>query len=244
MYNTKNKIAVLVCGQLREFNIAVKSWNGLFDLNCDFYFSTWDKSSQSDFKWVNYLNPVTEVTKNMITDKIPNAHVSVLNEDKYNNINKYKITDKQILHWKNALKMCVDSGVKYDVIIVTRPDAFVQLPDLENHIDNLKECEIRNTGDENIPKFFEDILFMGKFNTMKIFIENINESKIFKIHEDIYRHITYLNFYLNPFPPKLMATEVRPITNELYRQNINYNNIKKSNEDFIIKYDKTIKKLW
>lgn len=231
------KIAVLVCGQLREFNIGVKSWDCLFDLNCDFYFSTWDKSSQSKKKWPNYLdNNEIKITKNMVTDTIPNAIVSVLNEEDYGYINKDKITDKQILHWKNTLKICMDSNIKYDVIIVTRPDVFLHLPDLLNYINNLKENEIRNTSFGDLSNFFEDIFFMGKFNTIKTFIENLKESEITYIHEDLYTYLISLNFFLNSFPFDLKATEVRPVINELYIKNIDYDTVKLSNSEFILKY--------
>lgn len=229
------KIAVLVCGQLREFNIGVKSWGPLFDLNCDFYFSTWNKSSQSKKKWPNYFdNNEIEITKNMITDIIPSAIVSVLNEEEHKHI--YKITDKQILHWKNTLKICMDSNIKYDVIIVTRPDVFIHLPDLKNYINNLKENEIRNTSFGGLSNFFEDVFFMGNFNTIKTFIENLKESEINFVHEDLYTHLISLNLFLNSFPHDLKATEVRPITNELYRNNIDYDTIKLSNSEFILKY--------
>lgn len=235
------KIAVLVCGQLREFNIGVKSWSCLFDLNCDFYFSTWDKSSQSKIKWLDtFVNDETYVDKDMITDKIPNASVSVLNEDEYNHI--HKVTDKLFLHWKNALKMCVNSNIEYDVIIVTRPDGFLHLPDLKNYINNLKENEIRNTSFGDLSNFFEDIFFMGKFNTIKTFIENIKESEITYIHEDLYKYLISLNFFLNSFPFDLKATEVRPVINELYIKNIDYDTVKLSNSEFILKYGEQNKK--
>ena len=238
----KNKIAVLVCGQLREFNIAFTSWSPLLDLNCDFYFSTWNKSSQSKKKWVNYLNIETEVTKNMITESIPNAIVSILNEDEYDHFNhfkKYKITDKQILHWKNSLNMCLDSGIEYDVVIVTRPDVFFELFDLENFINDLKENRI-GVNKNRPPNFFEDIFFMGKFKTIKRFIENIKEHEITDVHTDLYKHLIHLNMSFKSYYFGIESTEVRPITNELYLNNISYETIKLNNEEFIIKYHKKI----
>ena len=233
----KNKIAVLVCGQLREFNIAFKSWGPLLDLNCDFYFSTWNKSSQSNFKWVNYLNTETEVTESMITDNIPNAHVSVLNEENYLDIKKGDVTSKQILHWKNSLKMCVDSGVKYETIIVTRPDMFFELLNLENFINDLEENRIGN-GKNNPLNFFEDVFFMSKFKTIKRFIENIKEHEINLIHTDLYMHLIHLKMSLKSYYFGIESTEVRPMTNELYLNNITYQTIKLSNKEFILKHSK------
>jgi hypothetical protein len=39
------EVAVMVYGQYRDFEIAVKSWNFL-DSGYDFYFSTWNNSKQ------------------------------------------------------------------------------------------------------------------------------------------------------------------------------------------------------
>lgn len=236
------KIAVLVCGQLREFNIGVKSWGCLFDLNCDFYFSTWNKSSQSKFKWLDtFVNDETYVDKDMITDKITNVSVSVLNEDEYNHI--HKVTDKLILHWKNSLKMCIDSNVEYDIIIVTRPDVFLHLPDLINYINNLKENEIRNTSFGDLSNFFEDIFFIGKFNTIKTFIENLKESEITYIHEDLYKHLISLDMNLDSLPSEMKSTEVRPTTNDLYENNIDYDTIMLGKNEFITKYGKPFKNI-
>ena len=77
---------------------------------------------------------------------------------------------------------------------------------------------------------------MGNFNTIKTFIENLKESEINFVHEDLYTHLISLNLFLNSFPHDLKATEVRPITNDLYRNNIDYDTIKLSNSEFILKY--------
>ena len=236
-----NKISVLVCGQLREFNIGVKSWGCLFDLNCDFYFSTWNKSSQSNFKWLEtFVNNETHVNKDMIIDKIPNANVSVLDEDEYNHI--HKVTEKQILHWKNALKMCVDSGVEYEIIIVTRPDAFLDLPNLNKYINDLKNGEIKTMFNAP-PNWFYDIFFMSNFNTIKTFIESIKESEITYVHEDLYKHLISLGMSLSLLPSEMKSTEVRPTTNDLYENNIDYDTIMLGKNEFITKYGKPFKNI-
>ena len=173
----------------------------------------------------------------MITDNIPNAHVSVLNEENYIDIKKGDVTSKQILHWKNSLKMCVDSGVKYGTIIVTRPDMFFELLNLENFINNLEENRIGNNKNNPL-NFFEDVFFMSKFKTIKRFIENIKEHEINLIHTDLYKHLIHLNMTLKSYYFGIESTEVRPMTNELYLNNITYQTIKLSNKEFILKHSK------
>ena len=135
--------------------------------------------------------------------------------------------------------MCLDSGIEYDVVIVTRPDVFFELFDLENFINDLKENRI-GVNKNRPPNFFEDIFFMGKFKTIKRFIENIKEHEITDVHTDLYKHLIHLNMSFKSYYFGIESTEVRPITNELYLNNISYETIKLNNEEFIIKYHKKI----
>ena len=44
------KMAVLINGEFREFDIAIKSWKFMNEIDCDFYVSTWDKTIQINKK--------------------------------------------------------------------------------------------------------------------------------------------------------------------------------------------------
>ena len=69
------KTAVLVSGMCRQFDIAVKSWKFLNDLDCDVYFSTWKKSVQSSKVLNMYIEE--DITEDMILEHIPNAKVKI-----------------------------------------------------------------------------------------------------------------------------------------------------------------------
>ena len=57
------KLAILICGEFRTFDLGYKTF-GIFDkLNPDYYFSTWEKSSEIyEDKGINHVIDVTEDT--------------------------------------------------------------------------------------------------------------------------------------------------------------------------------------
>jgi len=75
------KTAVLVSGMYREFDIAVKSWKFLNDLDCDVYFSTWKKSVQSSTVLDIHIDE--DVTEDMILKHIPNAKIKIYDVNDY-----------------------------------------------------------------------------------------------------------------------------------------------------------------
>jgi hypothetical protein len=109
--------AVLICGEYREFDIAVQSFNFLNDLDCDVYFSTWNISEQNNPGLNFYLKE--EITEERIRKHLPNATISILNVEDYNFTSNQP---KMVTHWKNAVRMCNESGKNYDSVLIIRPD--------------------------------------------------------------------------------------------------------------------------
>ena len=144
------KVAVLVYGAYREFDIAVKSWRFLNEFDCDVYMSTSNVSKLVDMKKIsdsfsfenikivksddNYfekdVNIVEmDVTEEMITKYIPNAKITITNESDIEFDFKRKDywvhnSNKMIFHWKKCLSMLLESNIKYDSIILTRADNY------------------------------------------------------------------------------------------------------------------------
>ena len=86
------KIACLVFGIYGDFDTAVKFWDFKDQLDCDFYFSTWDLTYKSNYhSSLKYgTNFDRFVTSNMILDFIPDAVISIQNEIEYNIKNNEK----------------------------------------------------------------------------------------------------------------------------------------------------------
>ncbi len=117
------KTAVLVSGMCRQFDIAVKSWKFLNHLNCDVYFSTWKKTVQSS-KVLN-IHIEEEITEDMILKYIPNAKIKIYDVSDFDFPgDRFYHNDKHLFLMKSSLNMIKESGVEYDMLILTRPDNY------------------------------------------------------------------------------------------------------------------------
>ena len=114
---SKKKIAVLIGGEYRYLDVAIESWKGIINYGCDFYVSTWDTTKPKD-KYGILQNNI-EITKNMITDLIPTAIVSLLDNTERELLHNISLhnTIKQLYHWKNLIKIIDD---KEQVLNITK----------------------------------------------------------------------------------------------------------------------------
>lgn len=112
------KIAILIAGEYREFALAHKFWSFLKWPNVDTYFATWDTSI---FVPWNKQKPNVQES---ITSKSITAFISV----KDMNIMPsppdimQNISHKMITCWQSAITLMMKSGIKYDRVILIRPD--------------------------------------------------------------------------------------------------------------------------
>ena len=102
------KTAVLVSGMCRQFDIAVKSWKFLNDLDCDVYFSTWKKSVQSS-KVLN-MHVEEDITENTILEHIPNAKIKIYDVNDFDFPgDKFYHNDKHLFLMKSSSCFSVTS---------------------------------------------------------------------------------------------------------------------------------------
>lgn len=198
------KLAVLVYGMYREFDIAVKSWDFINNIDSDVYFSTWNKSSQKNLRLNISVNE--DVNEERIKTHIPNAITSIQSEDGFMELTN---PQKLIYHWKNCLKMVKESGNKYDSIMLTRPDTYKVISEPHqrlfkynkpNTIYGLEKI-LFNNGEP----FIQDIFFIGNFDVMSNLIETI-PSNITSIHQDLSKHILNLGYEVDTVEHMYMAT--------------------------------------
>lgn len=117
------KIAILVGGMYREFDNAHKSWSFLKYDNIDFYISTWDKTYETNNRLST--NIFEDVTEDRIKSHISNANIKISQDLNIDNGQSFYIR-KLIYHWKTLITMVNNSGKKYDIAILTRPDFFIK----------------------------------------------------------------------------------------------------------------------
>lgn len=165
--------AVLICGEYREFDIAVQSFNFLRDLDCDVYFSTWNVSEQNNPGLNFYLKE--EITEERIRQHLPNATISILNVDDYNLEHNQP---KMVTHWKNAIRMCNESGKSYDSVMIIRPDVHFYNDNPSESLLTYNEPD-RLYGEQQIMMIrhnvfhMTDMFFIGCLETMTKYVEAV-----------------------------------------------------------------------
>jgi hypothetical protein len=222
-------IAVLVCGEYREFDIAVKSWSFLNDLNCDVYFSTWNKSIQVCEGLNIYLDE--DVTEERILSHIPTATVSVLNEyDHFPKIEGFDPqinTNKMIFHWKKCLEMVRNSGKQYDQIMIMRPDNYQtsKITNIDKFYSYREKDRVYGQQFINITGvkryFVTDLYFIGDYEVMSNVIDKIDSTRELRetnIQSKLGILFVSLNLYVartDEFDVVVLRPNVRPLAHVL-----------------------------
>ena len=197
------KAAILVNGECRQLDIAIKSWKFLNEIDCDVYVSTWDKSIQIN-KNLN-INIEEDIDENYIKKYLPNAEVQVLDKNNYDfSSDVFYHNAKQIFHWKNSLKMMQNSGKTYDIILMTRPDNYKfydfdssKFFELKNEKTLYGLLAIHVSGPDK-QYFVPDYFFCGATDVITKFIESLPNEMPSNIHTDLSLHILSLNMYVHP----------------------------------------------
>ena len=206
------KIAVLLFGHLRTFEYCAPFLraNLLDKYNCDVFMHTWDTFDSETLAWYNRTDKTTKISDDILQKikelfnpkKIEIGHqvikketiIKSLIDDKKNSLNGMLFMF-QSMNCANSLRKQYEkeTGIKYDIVIVTRPD--VALFNFLNIEKILKESKIMNL-DLNKTRFFaglygaadtnvgliisriSDILFFGKPKVIdKYILSNSNITK-------------------------------------------------------------------
>ena len=183
------KLAVLIYGMYREFDIAIKSWNFLNHIDNDVYFSTWDRSAQRN-KRLN-ITIDEEVTHSRILKHVPTATVNIEPD-----VLSLSNPQKMIYHWKQCLRMMKESGKEYDLVMLTRPDSFKVINDYKT----IYKCNTPNVLygleellDTEAGPFIQDVFFLGDTQTVSNLIDTISPD-ILSIHNGLAEHILSLGY--------------------------------------------------
>lgn len=236
----KKKIAVLVGGEYRYLDIAIKSWKPIIDYGCDFYVSTWDTSKPKDKYGI--LQDNISITKNMITDLIPTAVVSMLSDLEREALHTISLhnTVKQLYHWKNLIKIM--NNKFYDILIVTRTDIFLNnsLFNFNTLFDGISKDKLYSTTfipSTQIKEFnnnvFNDCFFLGYQTVVKKFIDGIDIE-----NENAHKTHTYLrdvcqsngigveSITNNYGPESNLFAIVRPTIDDVHPTHLNFEGVK------------------
>jgi hypothetical protein len=190
------KLAVLIYGQYRQFDIAFKSWTFLHELDCDVYVSTWNRSSEVIDNMG--INVDFNVTEELFTRYVPNAVIDILDENDYPELNK-PLTPVLHTHWRNLSRMLKESNKDYDSVILLRTDIFlgINFPITEfykfnepNTLYSFNKIEL--LGNKSL--FCNDVLFCGHPTTIMNFIDTLPDDCDY--HTKLGEHVYNSNLYV------------------------------------------------
>lgn len=199
------KVAVLVFGEFREFEIAHKTWEFLNNINYDMFISTWNKSYETNEKLNIFL--CEDVTENQIRKYFPD---SIINIEPDQNIGMN--SSKMIYHWRKLFNMMQISGNKYDKVILMRCDIGLKK---SIEIESIINGEINNSiiyGLSEIIVFPPpehlyvcDCMFIGETNIMRNTFLSFFEPDITKkcIHYFLAKHFIENDIYVERIIPDI-----------------------------------------
>lgn len=172
------KLAIIITGEYREFDVAHKSWSFLQWPNIDVYFVTWDKSLHLD-KDPSILGFYRSITENDILEYIEVKDFKILpyDESPYT-VSKSFWNAAMITMWKESIELLEKSNEKYDRVILLRPDIALKFDNalFFEHVKCLEEDDetlhMINSQSLGIPSLIKDItkmpdlLYLGTQNAI------------------------------------------------------------------------------
>jgi hypothetical protein len=169
------RLAILVCGEYREFETAHRSWDFLTKTDNDVFFSTWNKSVQENKGLGICIEE--DVTEDKIKSFLPNSFTSIIDVDIADTLPNN--THRMHYHWKNAFKLLEESGNECSHIILTRPDIFYHnhREDYTDYDNKIKSDRLY--GGERITLVgnnlfgVDDTFFLGTYELMSKFITGL-----------------------------------------------------------------------
>ena len=228
------KAAILIYGMYREFNNVIKSWVNLdaFGYDCDYYFSTWNKSKQKYKNHDSYKE--FDVTSEMITSYLPNCKYNILNQSEVfpNKLVNAVSMNYTGFHWKNLYKMVEESNTKYDIIFLVRSDSTLRMKSVKtiestldwvhNHTDELYseqivilKREFPSLSEKSYYYFQSSLYFIGSPNVVGKLIKNLPDmldiNLSFDPHNDFSNKLIELNLIPNASCPFEAGNFTRPI---------------------------------
>lgn len=225
------KIAVLIYGQLRELPIGIKSWGFKNELDCDFYFSVWDKvkMESENLKIIEEYN----ITEDDILKYIPSAKIEIHDESKIfgKGTEHYPPKSHKVAyHMKNAFKMLELSGEKYDFIMLTRSDMFLHYNKWSEFLTFNKEKTIYAVRDfymspENKISVYDTFLY-GSFDVMSNLIKNI-PIDLMGMHIELAEIIMKCGYNVVGLTHKFGCITIRPNCRDLKGNELNQINVAK-----------------
>jgi hypothetical protein len=166
------KIAVLISGEYRKFGICRKNMSFLDDSRVDIYFSTWDKTIYSLPK-INFHKEEDVTLERVKHDLGKDAVIEIEPHDLFQEI---RYNSKMIHRWKRGFELIKNSGIKYDYVLITRPDLYFELKPKTffDNIENYKNSLGAGWFHDTRPDFLPDIVMLSSYERMNNLFEALS----------------------------------------------------------------------
>ena len=175
------KIAVLISGEYRTFDLAKKSMGFLYDDCIDVYFSTWDRTYHENVQLK--LIHQEEVTLDRVKNSLGDKQLAGYCYESSIMFNKFptRYNSKMIHRWHRGLDLIKYSGVEYDAILMIRPDTYyhessMQIELIIDRVKNIKSNVLYSAWP--MPnKSQDDIVLLGSPATIHTAISGLDIDK-------------------------------------------------------------------
>jgi hypothetical protein len=220
------KIAILISGEYRTFDIAKKSMGFLYDDRIDVYFSTWDRTHHQNLNRTLKLILDEEVTLDRVKNSLGTKQLAGYCYESSTMFNKVptRYNSKMIHRWKRGLDLIKYSGFDYDAILMIRPDIYYHEPTVQINliIDIVKNIKsnVLYSGWPEGNKTQDDTVLLGSPALIYSAIDGIdidkwNIASQFEWHNWFWDELTDRNIVRSQITPHLKYDFCRPnVTDE------------------------------
>jgi hypothetical protein len=222
------KTALCIYGMFKEFPRVVRSWKFLNHIDYDVYFSTYSINvERSDRLEIHVIEPVN---KSDIISAFPSAGLVEINFSDYYGDKFIKHlghnSNRMLYHWKKCWEMLIRADIKYDRVILIRPDLLLLnlneslIPALTCNVDDYL-YGLSPVLQAPPPTFLGtvDNMFIGNMYTIGRLIKQINyiedHDRYFEYH--LCKFLINNDIYVEPLGVRgLTSTVVRSNSRELF----------------------------
>jgi hypothetical protein len=207
------KIAVLLYGEVRTFETAVKTWNIKSLDNVDYFIHTQNES------YDKYTNTIKKINESELKKILPNSKIILESLDNYKIFNEHSDIHYHHRSWRILNKHLTN---EYDFVIIHRLDSILFIQNLEYLLNNFDKeiLYLRSSINTEGELFVEDHFFMGSYKVIKYFLDNLPNGKdLIKSHTDTANYILSLPFTAQSYNYELYAFHLRENMVDFFQEN-------------------------
>lgn len=189
------KIALLLFGEIRNFDLAVKSWNLLKYPNIDCFILSQNESIELQ-KGI-LVRHIKDIDDEYFSSYFPSIEeIKLENRDDFRKNNSHNDLHYMLRDYRNFNKILDNSKKKYDLIFINRLDSIMFINNLDEFFKTYDKNNLYlvNNINKNNP-WTRDHFMFGSYNVVKYFLENLPPGNtIVDSHIDLAKYILQIPY--------------------------------------------------